>query len=146
MDQKIIYKELSYEIIGILFNVFEELGYDYHEKYYERAIAKCLISKGIPFKRQFPAQILFNKEKIGQVFFDFLIDDKIVLEIKVGNRFLRNNFAQVKNYLKASGKQLGILANFTSNGVKFYRILNIHGNIQGEVKTYKLTNYKKFTI
>ena len=59
---------------------------------------------------------------------------------------MRNYFAQVKNYLKISGKQPGILANFTSNGVKFYRILNIHGNIQGEVKTYKLTNYKKFTI
>jgi len=57
--------------------------------------------------------------------FDFLIEDKIILEIKAGNRFSRKNIEQTYSYLKASKLELGILANFTDSEVKFKRILNI---------------------
>lgn len=55
-----------------------------------------------------------------------MIEDKIVLEIKVGNFFLKNNLDQILGYLKISNKKLGILANFTRDGVKFYRVLNTY--------------------
>jgi len=51
MEDKVIYKELSYEIVGILFEVFDELGFGHKESYYEQAVAEGLRSKYIKFKR-----------------------------------------------------------------------------------------------
>lgn len=56
---------------------------------------------------------------------DFIIDEKIILEIKQGNTFLKTNIDQLYSYLKMSKFQLGILANFTSRGLLYKRILNI---------------------
>lgn len=121
---KLIYQDLSYKIVGILFEVYNRLGYGYQEKYYERAVAGLLEDAGIKFQRQVPYRITFNEKIIGHYLFDFLIDEKIILELKKGNYFSRENYTQVKAYLKASGKLLAILANYTSSGVKFQRVLN----------------------
>ncbi|HNW09303.1 MAG TPA: GxxExxY protein [bacterium] len=120
---KVVYKELSFKIVGILFEVYNELGYGYREKYYEEAIARCFIKDGIKFQRQLACDLIFKGEKIGINFLDFLVEDKIILELKKGNSFSKNNIEQVRNYLEATGKRLAILANFTSKGVKFLRVL-----------------------
>jgi GxxExxY protein len=122
--EKVIYKELSYQIIGILFDVYNELGYGYQEKYYEKAIEKYFIVNNIKFTRQAPYIIRVKGEIIGRYYIDFLVENKIVLEIKRGNYFSRRNIEQVKGYLKATGMKLAIIACFTSNGVKFFRALN----------------------
>jgi GxxExxY protein len=123
-QNKIIYKELSFEIVGILFEVYNELGYGYQEKYYEKAIEKCFIAHKIKFKRQAPFKIKFKGEIIGRNYLDFLVEDKIVLEIKKGNYFSKRNIEQIKQYLKVTNLKLAILANFTPSGVKFLRVLN----------------------
>ncbi len=70
---------------------------------------------------------LFFKEKIiGKDFLDFLIDDKIVLELKKGDNFSRKSIEQVYEYLQATKLKLGIIAQFSSNGLKFKRIVNIN--------------------
>jgi GxxExxY protein len=62
---------------------------------------------------------------IGRYFLDFLVDNKIVVEIKKGDYFSKKNIEQVKAYLKVTNLKLAVLVNFTSSGVKFLRILNI---------------------
>jgi len=121
----VIYKELSYLLVGILFDIYNELGYGYQEKHYERAIGKELARRKVPYKCQLCCRLKLRGEEIGKYYFDFLVDDKIVLEIKRGNYFSRKNISQVKGYLKAMNLQLGILANFTESGIKFMRILNV---------------------
>jgi len=121
---KVIFKELSYKIVGLLFDVYNDLGYGYQEKYYERAIEKYFIDNNISFKKQVPYKIVFRGEIIGRYYLDFLVEDKIVLEIKKGNYFSRRNIGQVKGYLKVTKMKLAILANFTPSGVKFFRVLN----------------------
>ncbi len=121
----LIYPELSYKIIGILFDVYNQLGYGYQEKYYENATAVALKFAGLNYKEQFPVPLKFKNEKIGNYFLDFLIDDKIVLELKRGERVAKSNIDQIYAYLKATGLKLGILAQFTPSGIKFRRILNI---------------------
>jgi GxxExxY protein len=121
----ILYPELSYQIIGILFEVFKELGSGYQEKYYQKAIATELKRCGLEYKEQVSTSLNYKGEKIGNYFLDFLIEDKIVLEIKKDRHFSRKNIEQVYAYLKAFNLKLGILANFTSEGLKFKRILNI---------------------
>lgn len=121
---KVIYKELSYKIVGILFEVYNELGYGFKEKHYERAIAKVFSEQKIKFKTQAPFAIKFKDKVIGRSYLDFLIEDKIVLEIKKGRYFSKRNLEQVKEYLKVTGLKLAILANFTPNGIKYLRVLN----------------------
>ena len=121
---KIYHKELSYIIVGILYEVYNELGYGYQEKYYERAVEKCFIEQKIKYKRQAPYKVVFKNEEIGKYYLDFLVDDKIVVELKKGDHFSKKNINQIKGYLKASNLQLAILANFTSKGVKILRALN----------------------
>lgn len=122
---KIIYKELSYEIVGVLFEVYNELGYGHPEKYYYRAIGRGFKIQGIKYRSQVSYKLIFKDEIIGRYYLDFLIENKIVLEIKKGNHFSKKNIEQVKSYLEATGMKLAILANFTPSGVKFLRILNI---------------------
>jgi len=122
-EDKVIYKELSYELVGILYDVYNELGYGHPERYYQKAIAVALQRNNLLFKEQVP-YVLKNKV-IGRYFLDFLIDDKIVLELKKDGRFAKKNIEQVKSYLQATNMKLAILANFTPEGVKFLRVLNI---------------------
>jgi GxxExxY protein len=123
-EGKIIYKELSYKIIGILFDVYNDLGYGYQEKYYEKAIAKYFEEIGIEFQRQVPYKISIKGEIIGRYYLDFLVENKVVLEIKKGDYFSKRNISQIKGYLKVTKMKLAIIACFTSKGVKFFRALN----------------------
>ncbi len=123
---KIVYKKLSYEIVGILFEVYNELGYGYQERHYEKAIKSHFQEKKIKYIRQAPYQISVKGKIIGRYYFDFLVEDKIILEIKKGKYFSKRNLEQVKGYLHHSKKKLAILANFTPDDVKFKRILNIN--------------------
>jgi len=126
VKSNVIYPKLSYKIVGILFKVYNELGYGYHEKHYERAVEQYLIKESILYKRQMPYQIKACDGKIiGMFYFDFLVDNKLILELKKGNYFPKQNINQVNAYLHATGYKLAILANFTSTGVKYMRLANI---------------------
>ena len=142
MEDKVIYKELSYEIVGILFEVFDELSFGYKESYYEQAIAEGLKLRRIKYKRQVPYQLMFKNKFIGKIYLDFLVDDKIVLEIKRGYYYSKKNMEQVLNYLKMTNKKLAILANFTPKGVKFIRILNSEKYTK-QTEEYNLTISKR---
>ena len=123
---QLIYPDLSYKLVGILFTVFNELGYCYQEKYYQRAIAKVLKENKIEFKEQVYAPLEFKGERIGGYYLDFLIENRLILEIKKGDRFSKTNIDQVYSYLKRFNLKLGIIANFTRGGLKFKRIVNIN--------------------
>lgn len=124
--EHVLYPELSYDILGVLFEVFKELGPGHKERYYENAVAEGLTSKGIPFERQMYMPLTFKGKVIGKYFFDFLVDGKIVLELKKGNRYSSHqNIEQVLTYLKAHGFKLGIIAQFATEGVKYRRIINL---------------------
>jgi GxxExxY protein len=124
-SDKVIYKELSYKIMGSIFEVYKELGYGFKERYYEDAIAKELKDRKIDFKMQIPYKLKYKGEIIGNYRIDFLVEDKIIVELKRGDYFSKNNITQALQYLKATNLKLAILVNVTSKGVKFKRILNI---------------------
>lgn len=123
--EKLIYPELSYDVVGILFDAHNQLGGALKEMHYQRAIVKLLKEKGLSFEEQYMIPIKLGEKEVGKYFFDFLIEDKLILEIKIG-RLKREYFEQLHSYIKTSGKKLGILAIFTENEVKFRRILNIY--------------------
>lgn len=121
---EIIYPDLSYKIIGILFKIHSELGNKYQEKYYQRAIAIELQKNNIDFKKELKVDLTYAGEAIGKYFIDFLIENKIVLEIKATDMFKISDFKQVKGYLKSNNIKLGILANFRTEKLEYKRVLN----------------------
>jgi GxxExxY protein len=125
-DKKVVYPELSYKIVGILFQVYNVLGHGHKEKTYEDAVAVGLEKESISFERQLYVPTLFEGKRVGHHYIDFLIDDRIVLELKRGERFLPQDIEQTYQYLQICDLRLGILARFTSRGVVSKRILNVY--------------------
>ena len=123
-EDKIIYKELSYKIMGILFKIHRKLGNSYQEKYYQRAIEVELRKEKIPYKREVLIRLVYGTENIGKYFLDFVIDGKIALEIKTVP-FLRQEYLnQVLAYLDAANLKLGIVVNFRTNRLTYKRLVN----------------------
>lgn len=122
--QDLIYPELSYKLVGLAYNVFNELGHGHLEKIYQKAYAKELIEAGIIFKEQAPYQVIYKEEIIGNNFLDFLIEEKVIIELKRSDFYSKKYIDQVSNYIKVSNLKLAILINFTSNGVRIKRIVN----------------------
>lgn len=123
---KLIYKDLSYVVNGILFETHNQIGFGYREKVYCQAIIELLKEKDINFIYQYKIPLFFYNKEIGKRYMDFLIDDKIVVEIKVRNKIRTREFNQLKEYLRFSGYKLGLLVVFEEEGVKIYRVLNIY--------------------
>ncbi len=119
----ILYKELSFEIIGIAMEVHRELGPGFLEKVYENAMMLLLKEKGIEAKQQFPIPVYFKGEKIGEYFADILVDDKIILELKTIEKITNIFRAKAIHYLKATEKKLAIIINFKSESLQYERII-----------------------
>lgn len=124
-DGKLIYPELSYKIVGLMYDIHNAIGGGHKEKYIQKAIEIAFKKNKIPYQKELKCSLIYEGKTIGEYFLDFLVDNKIILEVKVGERFDKNYFNQVFSYLKANDLKLGILVNFTREKVKFRRILNI---------------------
>ncbi|MEK9209290.1 MAG: GxxExxY protein [Patescibacteria group bacterium] len=120
----LLYPDLSYKIIGCAFDVYNSLGSGHLEKYYQRGLAEAFSNQNLSFSQQINFPLEYKGKVIGKNFLDFLVDEKIVVEIKKGERFSKTHIEQVMNYLKLSNLKLAILINFGSQGVMFKRIIN----------------------
>ena len=126
MDEKIIFKEESYKIIGICMNIHSTLGNGFLEAVYCEVLEKEFIKNNIPYKREVKLDLFFNGEKLDKKYkADFICFDNIILEIKAVS-FIHENFTkQILNYLKATDKKLGLLINFGEKSLKYKRIINL---------------------
>lgn len=120
----LIYPELSYSIIGCAFDVYNEIGSGNPEKYYQKALAQSFSQHGITFQEQVHCPVKYVQKVIGKRFLDFLVEDKIVVEIKKDNRYSKSHIDQVLDYLRLKGLKLAILINFGNQGVQFRRVVN----------------------
>jgi len=121
--EKILYPELSYRIVGLLFNVHNDLGRFRSEKQYSDAIDQELKKLDILYKREFRLPKSFEGEKSDRNIIDFVIDDKILKEIKAKTAVTKEDYLQVKRYLVSSSFKLGILVNFRRKYLTPKRIL-----------------------
>jgi GxxExxY protein len=127
--EDLVYPELSYKVIGCAYEVFNQLGYGYAEKHYQKAFAEVLKQRKIAFTEQYYTPIKVLEVVVVRGYCDFVIEDKIIVELKKNERFSQSNIQQVNQYLKSTGLKLGLLINFTPRGAIFKRLVNIKGNI-----------------
>lgn len=118
INEKVIYPELSYTITGILFSTHNELGEYAREKQYGDIIERKLKEIKMPFKRE------ISISDSGNIL-DFIIDNKIALELKSVRIITKDNYRQIQNYLQQTGLKLGILVNFRNKYLKPVRIIRI---------------------
>jgi len=110
---EIILKEESYKLIGICMEVHSELGMGFREIVYKDAIEYELKSRMIPYIRGKQFKITYKNIILPHTYnADFVVYDSIILEVKATSMIATGYIKQTINYLKASGLQLGIIANF----------------------------------
>jgi GxxExxY protein len=109
----LIWKEESYAIIGACFAVYREKGCDFLEPVYHEGREIEFNLQGIPFLSKPPQTLQYRGRTLVQTFTpDFTCYDKIILEIKAVSTLVDEHRAQLLNYLRATGSELGLLANF----------------------------------
>ena len=104
--------ELTKEIIGTFYDVYNMLGYGFLEKVYENALAIELGIRGFQVQQQKPIAIHFRNQIIGEYFADILVNGLIILELKATRTLVKDHEAQLLNYLKATPYEVGLLLNF----------------------------------
>jgi len=120
---EILYKELSYMIIGAAMAVHTALGPGYLEKVYQNALAHELTLRDIKFEQLVKLPVLYRGVLVGEYEADFLINGLIVLELKAVNAFHPRHEAQALNYLAATRLRLAILLNFGTDELHYKRIV-----------------------
>jgi GxxExxY protein len=122
---EILFKEESYKIIGACMKVHRELGSGFLEAVYDEALMKEFTNSNIPFKSQVKLNVFYEGEQLKKYYkADFICYDKIILEIKSVSQIPIVFFSQLKNYLTATKKELGMLINFGQPSLVYKRILN----------------------
>ena len=107
--EELLYKELSEKLIKAIFNVYNEIGFGYQEKEYQKAYAEELAAMGLKYVRELYSNLTYRGKFIRKYFLDFLVENKVVVELKVANDAYRQHFMQVLQYLKNNKLKLGLI-------------------------------------
>ena len=127
MKKKInlVYPDLSYQLTGILFDIHNELGRFYREKQYGDLLEQRLKVSKLKYEREKKLP-LDSDNKMASNKVDFCIDGKILLDLKAKKFVTKEDYYQMRRYLKVSGLKLGLIANFRNTYLKPKRVINIY--------------------
>ena len=112
MGTELKHKEITHKIIGVFFDVYNELGHGFLESVYQRALGLALESAGVKMRSPVKIPVWFRGQRVGQFEGDMLVEEVILLELKVARCLDRSHYAQLLNYLRATDIEVGLLLNF----------------------------------
>lgn len=116
----LIYPEESRKLLGLALQLHNEMGCGFREKVYQDAFEVMLKENGIPYEREKHIDLIFHGVKLEHDFFyDFLIDNKIGVELKAVSEIIGEFEAQIINYLHVSNHKLGLLLNFGTTSLEY---------------------------
>lgn len=111
-DNKLIYTDLTYQIRGAIFTVYNTLGFGHKEQVYQKALEKEFTEINLPFRREVSLDVNYRNEIVGNYRPDFVVGDKVIIELKAVEFMPKSFETQLLHYLKTTGFQLGLLVNF----------------------------------
>lgn len=123
-----LFADLTGKIIGCAMTVHSSLGNGYQEVIYQRCLGIEFTDNHIQFNREFDMPIYYKNHNVGTRRVDFLVEDKIMVEIKAIKELEPSNIAQNLNYLEAYNLQIGLLLNFGAKSLQFKRLINAKYN------------------
>ena len=123
-EKQLLHSELTRHIIGATMEVHKILGAGFLESVYEESIAIEFGLRNIKFERQKPLDIIYKGKMAKQFVCDFLVEGKVIVELKAVKGLSDSDEAQLLNYLKATGNKVGLLVNFGQSSLKYKRMVN----------------------
>ena len=120
---ELLYKELTFAVIGAAMEVHKFLGPGFLEAVYQSALARELTLRGIAFEQQVRLPVSYKDVLVGEYIADFIIDGKLIVEIKAVSNFNSQHQAQAMHYLAATGLRLALLLNFGARSLEHRRVI-----------------------
>lgn len=119
----ILFKELSYAVVGAAMEVHKVLGPGFLEAVYQGALAHEFAARQIAFSREQKLPVDYKGEIVGYYMADFVVENSIIVELKAVSTLSKEHKAQAINYLVATGYQLAILLNFGGRSLQSERLI-----------------------
>ena len=126
-DNGILHEELTGSILSAFYTVYNALGYGFLEKVYENALLIELNKAGVNVSQQQAITVYYGKKPVGEYFADLIVEDLVIVELKAAESLRQEHALQLTNYLKGTGKQVGLLLNFGPKP-EFKRVVFSHNN------------------
>jgi GxxExxY protein len=123
---EILYKQLSFKIVGAAMEVHRTLGPGFLEAVYQASLAHELMLRGILFEQFKPPTVTYKGIWVGHYEADFVVENAIILELKAVPVFHPRHEAQAINYLATTGFQLALLLNFGAESLQHKRLIRQH--------------------
>ena len=121
---ELLYKQEVFKIIGACMEVHKELGSGFLEAVYHEALIIELNKQDIPFETNVRLKVNYKNQILQKVYYaDIICYDKIIVELKAMDGLVPEHYAQVINYLKATGFKLGLLINFGTKSLQYKRLI-----------------------
>ena len=120
---KLLYRQLTYKIIGIFYKVHTALGCGFPEKIYQKAIETELKQEKIPYETEKPFKVFYAGKEVGSFRLDLIIDEKVIVEIKAVEYLAKIFKEQLISQLKAAPYEIGLLVNFGATKLEYVRIM-----------------------
>lgn len=117
-----LHETLTEKVLESCFLVVNELGAGFLESVYEKALLIALREKGLKAESQVPLNVKFRGKSVGDFFADILVEGVVLLELKAVTRLAPEHQAQLINYLKATGVEVGLLINFGNPKLEYRRL------------------------
>ena len=117
------FDDLSSKVISVAVKVHRQLGPGFLESVYEQALKIELSERGIPFEAQKAVEVRYADQVVGNHILDLMIADELIVELKAVSRFEDVHYAQVRSYLRATDKRVGLLMNFNAPTLLVKRIV-----------------------
>ena len=112
MDNGLIHRDLTNKIIGVFYEVYNELGFGFLESVYEDAMVIALEESGLQVEQQVAIPVLFRGRSLGNFGADLIVDGSVIIELKAVSRLVDAHIAQLMHYLRATDIEVGLVMNF----------------------------------
>jgi GxxExxY protein len=122
-NRKLLHEDTTSKIIGAAFEVHDELGYGFLERVYQRALQVELVRRGATAELERRIQVQYKGIVVGDYDADLIVNDCVLVEIKVAPQYDKRDEAQLLNELKATGIKVGMLINFGRGKVEYKRLV-----------------------
>lgn len=108
----LLHKEITEQILKAYYKVYNTLGFGFLEKVYENALMEELTKMGLEIRQQCPIKVYYDKKIVGDYYADIIVEGKVILELKAAAELKHEHDIQLRNYLKATAIEVGLLLNF----------------------------------
>jgi len=112
MKTELLHGDLTEELIGVFYHVYNQLGYGFPEKVYHRAMLLSLKKEGWKVESEKRISVFFEGENVGDYFADLVVEDKVIIELKSVEQIIKEHEIQLMNYLRSTEIEVGLLFNF----------------------------------